>query len=70
MLGSVYCDASSVNERHTTIFAVDRSGRRREILRRERQRFDSDGEGQGIQTPSLAPRAPPSRLEKRNFLSC
>src|SRR6266850_1658834 len=33
------------------VFAVDRSGRRREILSCERQSFDSDGEGQGIQTP-------------------
>src|ERR1700680_4925720 len=38
--------AVNEGEKASTIFALDRSGRRREILRRERHSFDSDGEGQ------------------------
>jgi hypothetical protein len=66
-------------EKASTIFAVDRSGRRREILRRERQGFDSDGEGQGIQNANPLPLALPHPgwksgtfylAKKRNFLFC
>jgi hypothetical protein len=54
---------------HHTSRSTDLAGGERFSVARARASI-AMGEGQGIQTPSLAPRAPPSRLQKRNFLSC
>src|SRR5207245_1166666 len=65
------CSMRAADARKVThVFPTDRSGKRSKILYRELKDLHRTVRGARNSTPSLAPRAPPSRLQKRNILLC